>query len=168
MTISHIGINVAPGTLDMMIDWYVAVLTPLGYKLKVDLRPAYPVVGLGAQYADLWLTELKEAKQNAPDDKLHLAFMASNRQQVRDFHAEAMKIGAKDNGGPGLRPHYASTYYGAFVYDPEGRNVETHVMTPAFMSEPQQWNLTLAAVGTTVALGLGFLANYTGYLSQFM
>ncbi|MCB1987260.1 MAG: VOC family protein, partial [Burkholderiaceae bacterium] len=55
---------------------------------------------------------------------LHLAFTAESRQQVHAFHRAALAAGGKDNGAPGLRPEYHAHYYGAFVIDPEGNNVE--------------------------------------------
>lgn len=55
---------------------------------------------------------------------LHLAFVAENRKQVDDFHRAALNAGAKDNGGPGLRPQYRGRYYAAFVIGPDGHNIE--------------------------------------------
>ncbi|KIM33256.1 hypothetical protein M408DRAFT_5839 [Serendipita vermifera MAFF 305830] len=171
MTVSHIGIKVGPGKLDMMVEWYLKVLAPLGYRKHYDLRPDQPAVGLGAKYPDFWIRECPEAKERTEDDGLHLAFYADTRQQVREFHAEAMNIGAKDNGAPGLRPHYTSDYYAAYAFDPEGRNLETHCMAPAFISEPQQKNILLTAVVTMIVGGLAYLTNYmgyTGYLSRYL
>ena len=55
---------------------------------------------------------------------LHLAFMAENRQQVEAFYRAALEAGGKDNGAPGLRPHYHANYYAAFVIGPDGHNIE--------------------------------------------
>jgi predicted lactoylglutathione lyase len=55
---------------------------------------------------------------------LHLAFTAATRQDVDAFYAAALAAGGKDNGAPGLRPHYHANYYGAFVIGPDGHNVE--------------------------------------------
>ena len=55
---------------------------------------------------------------------LHLAFTAENRQQVGAFHRAALEAGGKDNGAPGLRPHYHANYYAAFVIGPDGHNIE--------------------------------------------
>ncbi len=55
---------------------------------------------------------------------LHLAFVAENREQVDDFYCAALEAGAKDNGGPGLRPEYGGRYYAAFVVGPDGHNIE--------------------------------------------
>ena len=62
-----------------------------------------------------------------PEEKpahLHLAFTAENRQQVDAFYRAALEAGGKDNGAPGLRPHYHANYYAAFVFGPDGHNIE--------------------------------------------
>jgi catechol 2,3-dioxygenase-like lactoylglutathione lyase family enzyme len=59
-----------------------------------------------------------------PTGGLHVAFVAGTRAEVDAFHAAAMAAGGKDNGGPGVRAQYHPTYYGAFVLDPDGVNVE--------------------------------------------
>ena len=64
---------------------------------------------------------------NQTDEKparLHLAFTAENRQQVEAFYRAALEAGGKDNGAPGLRPHYHANYYAAFVIGPDGHNIE--------------------------------------------
>jgi catechol 2,3-dioxygenase-like lactoylglutathione lyase family enzyme len=55
---------------------------------------------------------------------LHIAFEAQNRQEVDAFYRAALEAGGKDNGAPGLRPRYHANYYGAFVIDPDGHNIE--------------------------------------------
>jgi len=55
---------------------------------------------------------------------LHLAFTATNRQQVEAFHRAALEAGGRDNGPPGLRPNYHANYYAAFVIGPDGHNIE--------------------------------------------
>ena len=62
--------------------------------------------------------------RGAPQTGAHIAFASPNRETVHEFHAEALKAGGKDNGAPGLRPHYDPSYYGAFVLDPDGHNIE--------------------------------------------
>jgi len=77
-------------------------------------------VGMGQNNKPaLWLYETKERPAH-----LHLAFTAEGRKQVDEFYRAAMAAGGKDNGAPGLRPHYHANYYGAFVIDPDGHNVE--------------------------------------------
>ena len=62
---------------------------------------------------------------------LHLAFTAENRRQVEDFYRAALGAGGKDNGAPGLRPHYHANYYAAFVIGPDGHNIEVVCHEPA-------------------------------------
>jgi catechol 2,3-dioxygenase-like lactoylglutathione lyase family enzyme len=101
--------------------FYEAALAPLGY--RVMMEPAPGVVGMGSTMPDFWL---------APDDQAsaggrptgHVAFRAETRELVDAFHAAALAAGGRDNGGPGPRPQYHPRYYGAFVLDPDGNNVE--------------------------------------------
>jgi predicted lactoylglutathione lyase len=55
---------------------------------------------------------------------MHVAFLAQSRKIVDEFYAAAIAAGGKDNGKPGVRPHYHESYYGAFVFDPDGNNIE--------------------------------------------
>lgn len=77
------------------------------------------------------------------------------------------KAGGQDNGPPGVRPQYTSTYYAAYVFDPEGRNIELHTMMPAMISEPKQWNLLVGGFFSAAAVGVAYFANVGGYFSSF-
>jgi catechol 2,3-dioxygenase-like lactoylglutathione lyase family enzyme len=59
-----------------------------------------------------------------PPGPIHIAFAAENREQVRAFHRAALAAGGRDNGAPGVRAKYHPDYYGAFVFDPDGHNIE--------------------------------------------
>jgi catechol 2,3-dioxygenase-like lactoylglutathione lyase family enzyme len=63
--------------------------------------------------------------------RAHIAFTAADRATVEAFHRAALAAGGRDNGGPGLRPQYHADYYGAFVLDPDGNNIEAVCHTPA-------------------------------------
>jgi predicted lactoylglutathione lyase len=79
---------------------------------------------------DFWLAGEDPARvKNMP--RIHIAFTAKTRAAVDAFHAAAMAAGGKDNGAPGLRPHYHPDYYGAYVLDPDGHNIEAVCHTPA-------------------------------------
>ena len=82
------------------------------------------IVATGGASLCLYQTEEKPAH-------LHLAFTAENRQQVEAFYRAALKAGGKDNGAPGLRPHYHANYYAAFVIGPDGHNIEVVCHEPA-------------------------------------
>ena len=64
------------------------------------------------------------ANKDRPGEVNHVAFRTETRAQVDAFHAAALAAGGRDNGGPGLRPNYGPTYYAAFVFDPDGFNIE--------------------------------------------
>ena len=66
----------------------------------------------------------------APQTGAHIAFKAPDRATVDRFHQEAIAAGGRDNGAPGIRPHYHANYYGAFVLDPDGHNIEAVCHAP--------------------------------------
>jgi catechol 2,3-dioxygenase-like lactoylglutathione lyase family enzyme len=110
--------------------FYDGALAPLGYTLLMAIPKEYTggkaVYGYGvAPKPDFWLAE---GTPNEP--RIHVAFRADSRQQVDDFHRAALAAGGRDNGPPGLRPHYHEHYYGAFVLDPDGHNIEAVCHAP--------------------------------------
>ena len=116
--IDHIGLNVAD--YERSKAFYLAALAPLGYELCMEIPEAGPHAGFGAGgKPDFWITQGSTA--TAP---VHLAFGAKDRAMVRAFYGAALAAGASDNGPPGLRPDYHPNYYGAFVLDPDGHNLE--------------------------------------------
>jgi len=103
--------------------FYAAALAPLGYEVLAESEGG---LGLGADnHPDLWL---KQDPANV--HPMHLAFAAPSRKAVTAFHAAALAAGARDNGGPGLRPDYDPTYYAAFVLDGDGHNIEAVILRP--------------------------------------
>ena len=117
----HIGFGVT--NLAESKAFYLQALQPLG--VEVAMEGPYGV-GLGRnRKPSLWISETKERPAH-----LHLAFVADTREQVDAFHAAALAAGGKDNGAPGIRPHYHANYYGAFVLDPDGHNVEAVCHSP--------------------------------------
>ena len=98
--------------------FYTAALAPLGLGVQWDEAPG--VVAFGAPgRPQLWFAQKGEGPTG-----VHIALAAASRAQVDAFHAAALAAGGKDNGAPGLRPHYHPNYYGAFVFDPDGHNLE--------------------------------------------
>ena len=83
------------------------------------------VVGYGRERPVFWLHE------GAPGPGRHVAFSARDRAEVDAFYTAAMAAGGRDNGAPGLRPQYHPNYYGAFVLDPDGNNIEAVCHDPA-------------------------------------
>ena len=99
--------------------FFLAALEPLGVAVIAEGSPSYGVELGGKGNASLCLFQTAEKPAH-----LHLAFVADTRRQVDAFHRSALAAGAKDNGAPGLRPHYHASYYAAFVIGPDGHNIE--------------------------------------------
>ena len=113
--LDHIGIQV--GDLGRSIDFYTKALAPLEYQLIMKWEQ---FAGFGVQgKPDFWIDGRK-----GPTDIIHVAFRATGRAIVRKFYDAAIAAGGRDNGAPGVRPHYHEHYYGAFVLDPDGHNIE--------------------------------------------
>lgn len=111
--------------------FYVRTLAPLGYQLLMELSAevtgSADVAGFGVPpKPDFWLAS---GKPNVPH--VHVAFRADTRAAVDAFHKAALAAGGRDNGAPGPRPHYHANYYGAFVLDPDGHNIEAVCHDPA-------------------------------------
>ena len=120
--LDHVGISVHDVARSRA--FYLAALAPLGYGILMEVNPpgghTYIGFGLvGSGKPDFWIGDAPTSTGH-----LHLAFTAKDRAAVDAFYAAAMAAGAVDNGAPGLRPHYHPNYYGAFVFDPDGLNVE--------------------------------------------
>ena len=113
--IDHIKIHVAD--FERSRAFYEAALAPLG--VRTLMQPAPIVAGLGDRFPYFWLQQAEGTPL-----AMHIAFTAKTQDLVDAFHAAALAAGGADNGAPGLRPHYHAGYYGAFVLDPDGNNVE--------------------------------------------
>ena len=116
--IDHIKLFVSDITRSR--SFYQAALEPLGY--RVVMEPAPTVLGLGLDRPDLWLAAT-DPDMPQPT-RSHVAIQAESRERVDAFHRAAIEAGGTDNGGPGPRPQYHPGYYGAFVLDPDGNNIE--------------------------------------------
>lgn len=114
----HLGISVSD--LARSASFYAPALAALGYARLAGLPGRADVAGFGhADESDFWI------RQGVPTSPpLHIAFRASSRAAVDAFHRAALAAGGTDNGAPGLRPQYHPHYYGAYVLDPDGHNVE--------------------------------------------
>jgi catechol 2,3-dioxygenase-like lactoylglutathione lyase family enzyme len=122
--LDHLGLNVSD--YDRSRDFYTRALAPLGYSLLMEPVPRTGGFGRDGKPA-FWITDQREpTTQN-----VHVAFAAQDRETVDAFHAEALAAGGTDNGRPGIRKLYHPTYYGAFVLDPDGNNVEAVCHRPA-------------------------------------
>lgn len=101
-------------------EFYEAALRPLGWRssgFREGMYVGFKKPGSPALYFRVTDTVTTS----------HLAFKASTAEQVADFHRAALALGGRDNGAPGPRPDYGKDYYAAFVFDPDGHNVEAVV-----------------------------------------
>jgi catechol 2,3-dioxygenase-like lactoylglutathione lyase family enzyme len=117
--LDHVGLDVRD--YERSRAFYEQALAALGMKLLME-----PVPGVGGfgyerdRKPFFWIG----ARGRSPQSGVHVAFAVDDRETVDAFHAAALEAGATDNGAPGLREIYHPTYYGAFVLDPDGNNVE--------------------------------------------
>lgn len=127
--IDHTGLAVSD--YERSKSFYTRSLAPLGYTLLMEVPRVHTggvgVAGFGvAPKPDFWI---HEGQPNRPP--IHIAFRADSRSLVDAFYRAAIEAGGTDNGPPGLRPHYHPNYYGAFVLDPDGHNIEVVCHCPA-------------------------------------
>ena len=121
--INHVEFPVAE--VERALRFYEAVLAPLGLTLVISKDPARMPHGgerhgFGKNgYPSLWIHQ--QSGERLP---IHLAFTADHRATVDAFHAAALANGGTDNGAPGIRERYHENYYAAYVFDPDGTNIE--------------------------------------------
>jgi catechol 2,3-dioxygenase-like lactoylglutathione lyase family enzyme len=113
--IDHLSLEVAD--YERSKSFYAEALGTLGYELLMEFDGNVAGFGLEGK-PDFWIVG------GSPSGTVHVAFASPDRVTVEAFHSAALAAGASDNGQPGLRPHYHQHYYGAFVRDPDGNNVE--------------------------------------------
>lgn len=118
----HLGIRVKD--YPKAKAFYQAALAPLGYEIILEFTEKDDIDYQGAGFGigrkpDFWIGKGK------PNGPIHVAFSAADRKTVGDaFHAAGLAAGGTDNGPPGVRKEYHPMYYGAFVVDPDGNNIE--------------------------------------------
>ena len=122
LTIDHVSLSVAD--LGRAKNFYSKALAPLGmeivHEVGAEQSGSVGFVGFGiGRKGSFWVTH-----KGRQTPTTHICFRASTRASVRDFYAAALEAGAKDNGGPGVRPEYHKAYFAAFVLCPEGHNIE--------------------------------------------
>ena len=119
--IDHVTLNVRD--VEALKIFYAEALRPLGYKLTMDFVDG---AGFGGEdKPDFFL-----AQRGEPSSPVHVALRSPDRRTVDEFHAAAIAAGGKDNGPPGIRRVYHEYYYGAYVLDPEGNNIEAVTHEP--------------------------------------
>jgi catechol 2,3-dioxygenase-like lactoylglutathione lyase family enzyme len=120
--LAHVAVNVTD--FERAKAFYLGALEPLGY------RVVYEEPDTLAYLADAHGLDLGIGRRE-PVGGAHVAFECGDRALVDAFYAAAMAAGGRDNGAPGLRPHYDANYYAAFVLDPDGNNIEAVCHAPA-------------------------------------
>jgi catechol 2,3-dioxygenase-like lactoylglutathione lyase family enzyme len=126
--IDHTGVTVSDYRAS--VEFYAKALSAIGYALLMEIPKSVTgstdVGGFGEPpKPDFWLT------QGTPNDPpIHVAFRVDTRARVDAFYEAAIAAGGRDNGPPGLRPQYHPNYYGAFVLDPDGHNIEAVCHAP--------------------------------------
>ena len=126
--LDHVGFSV--GDLETARRFYQKALAPLGimliYNISAEQTDGEAYLGFGEDQKPYFWIGTGKFK-----GRVHVAFLAKSRETVDQFYDAAIKAGGKDNGAPGLRPHYHQHYYGAFVLDPDGNNIEAVCHSPA-------------------------------------
>ena len=128
--LDHASLGVSD--IDRSRHFYDAALRPLGMVRIADFGD-----GRGSDYGaapsplGVEFTITREAEVRTPVAGTHLCFRAPNRAAVEAFHAAALATGGRDDGLPGVRPHYHADYYGAFILDPDGHRIEAVCHAPA-------------------------------------
>jgi catechol 2,3-dioxygenase-like lactoylglutathione lyase family enzyme len=122
--LDHVGFGV--DDYERSKAFYEQALAPLGLSLLMEPLPGIGGFGEG-QSPFFWIAN----RDPAPQTPVHVAFTADSRDAVDAFHAAALAAGGTDNGAPGIRELYHPTYYGAYVLDPDGNNVEAVCHKPA-------------------------------------
>jgi catechol 2,3-dioxygenase-like lactoylglutathione lyase family enzyme len=122
LKLDHIGLRVT--SLTKSKAFYAAALAPLGMSL-IGESDSHAAFGIGHMpYLSIRLADRVEGPT-------HVAFLAATHAQVDAFHLAGINAGGTDGGTPGIRPDYHENYYGAFVLDPDGHNIELVKHTPA-------------------------------------
>ena len=120
--IDHVGFDV--GDYEASKSFYREALAPLGYELLMEYEGG--IAGFGRQgKPDFWISTRRE-----PQTGIHIAIASSDRAAVDRFHEAALAAGGVDNGPPGPRALYHEHYYGAYVLDPGGNNLEAVCHAP--------------------------------------
>jgi catechol 2,3-dioxygenase-like lactoylglutathione lyase family enzyme len=118
--IDHVSIAVRD--LRKAEPFYAAVLAPLGMRKLREWPNA--AIGFGRTYPEFWINRRAAMARVEDDSGAHICLRATDVRAVEDFHAEALRAGGTSDGPPGLRTEYHSSYYAAFVRDPDGNRIE--------------------------------------------
>lgn len=151
--------------------FYEAVLTQLGYKLLYTFSTGETTVyAFGYRFPAFWLAPI--TKDHAVSGPAHIAFSAKTRAEVDAFYEAGIKAGGKDNGKPGLRSNVHKFYYAAFLYDPDGNNIECVSHYPPYVGYLTTWPVIAGSLGTFLGMSgancRSFCCRWSGKVFQFV
>jgi catechol 2,3-dioxygenase-like lactoylglutathione lyase family enzyme len=122
--IDHVGVTVTD--FDRSLAFYTAALGTLGIKALTNFEHGGDRhAGFGIDRPTFWIGTSRNNRGGT-----HIAFTARSHAEVSAFYSVALSTGGRDNGAPGLRAHYHPNYFGAFVFDPDGHNIEAVCHAP--------------------------------------
>lgn len=122
--LDHVGLKVSD--FDRSLAFYREALATLGIDVLADMTFGRDrIAGFGKERPTFWISNGATAR-----GETHVAFTAASRAAVEAFYSVALSMGGRDNGAPGLRAHYHPNYYAAFVFDPDGHNIEAVCHAP--------------------------------------
>ena len=122
--LDHVGLKVSD--FDRSLPFYREALATLGIEVLADFTFGQDrVAGFGKEQPTFWISNGAQGR-----GETHVAFTAASRAEVNAFHSVALSMGGRDNGAPGIRAQYHPTYYGAYVLDPDGHNIEAVCHAP--------------------------------------
>jgi len=122
--LDHVGIKVSD--FDRSLPFYREALATLGINVLADMTFGRDrIAGFGKEHPSFWISNGAGTR-----GETHVAFTAASRAEVAAFYSVALSMGGRDNGPPGIRAQYHPDYYGAFVLDPDGHNIEAVCHVP--------------------------------------
>ena len=130
--------------------FYTTLLASLNYKVIMTLEDGSGAHAYGKHFPKFWLAPASQDSEKPPSGPCHIAFSATNRAQVDAFYAAGIKAGGKDNGPPGLRKDYHRFYYGCFLYDLDGNNVECVCHWPTALLVLTSWPVLVGSIGMSL------------------
>lgn len=123
--IDHVSVAVAD--LARSAAFYEAVLGALGMTRLVTRERT---IGFGKNYPEFWINLREDLSPVPQSTGVHICLRTRDENSVRAFHAAALAQGGADAGAPGPRQAAMTTYYGAFVFDPDGNKIEAVTFPP--------------------------------------
>lgn len=142
----HICLHVSD--LPASKKFYTTLLASLNYKIVMTLEDGSGVHAYGSRFPCFWLAPACKEGEKPLTGPCHIAFSAKNRAQVDAFYAAGLKAGGKSNGAPGVREEYHRYYYGAYLYDLDGNNLECVCHWPPVLLTLMSWPAIIGATGS--------------------